>query len=68
MTKKGNSLTESEVEEYPKCFHCLFCGYLQCCDWDGFYKKARKMGKEKYIEAIQRIDDSGKSMKTDCGQ
>lgn len=28
-----------EDEGYERCFHCSNCGYLQCCDYDGFYAK-----------------------------
>lgn len=26
-----------EDEGFPECFHCSDCGYLQCCDYEGFY-------------------------------
>jgi hypothetical protein len=29
----------SNAEDYPYCFHCADCGYLQCCDDDGYYKR-----------------------------
>jgi hypothetical protein len=31
-----------ESEGHEGCFHCLECGYLQCCDCDGFYDKEAK--------------------------
>ena len=31
-----------EHEDYELCFHCMGCGYLQCCDWDGFYDRQRE--------------------------
>lgn len=33
-------LCKSTVDDgYKKCFHCSNCGYLQCCDYDGYYDK-----------------------------
>jgi hypothetical protein len=31
-----------EHQGYEQCFHCAECGYLQCCDCDGYYDRARK--------------------------
>lgn len=31
----------NESEGHKGCFHCLKCGYLQCCDYDGFFDKHR---------------------------
>jgi predicted HAD superfamily Cof-like phosphohydrolase len=29
----------SEEEGHAKCFHCTTCGYLQCCDYNGYYNR-----------------------------
>ena len=34
-------------EGHQRCFHCTECGYLQCCDYEGFYDRARKAVKAK---------------------
>ena len=36
-----------ECEGHPRCFHCMECGYLQCCDYDGFYDRHRKKSEQK---------------------
>ena len=34
-------------EGHERCFHCIDCGYMQCCDSDGFYDSARKKHKKR---------------------
>jgi hypothetical protein len=34
-------------ESHQRCFHCTECEYLQCCDYDGYYDRARKAVKAK---------------------
>ena len=57
-TEKQVRAVDSKVDECPlcgckedeghvKCFHCFDCGYLQCCDCDGFYDRARKKAQKK---------------------
>jgi len=45
-----------ECEGHPKCFHCVACGYLQCCDYDGFYDLHRKKNPiKKVLDKIKRL-------------
>lgn len=37
-------LCESTNEDgHERCFHCSDCGYLQCCDNEGFYDRHARM-------------------------
>ena len=36
----------TRCEGHVLCFHCVDCGYLQCCDYDGFYDRHRAVPTE----------------------
>lgn len=51
---------------YTRCFHCMKCGYLQCCDYDGFYDKFRTSNRAKAFRleyALRNLVDALKTAK-----
>ena len=39
-----------DCEDHERCFHCDGCGYMQCCDCDGFYDRARKKMRKRMLD------------------
>lgn len=50
-----------EDEGHTLCFHCCACGYLQCCDYDGYYRRdwAKRL-LQWFKRIVAAVDDARK--------